>query len=62
MEPDDLRIDPGFEALRAHRAELLESIRALEQALLTATGRRELGKNGNAAPGSSRRISVNTSN
>ena len=33
MEPDDLQIDPGFEVLRAHRAELLESMRALEQAL-----------------------------
>ena len=40
MEPDDLQIDPGFEALRAHRAELLESMRALEQALAApATGR-----------------------
>lgn len=40
MEPDDRQIDPGFEALRAHRAELLESMRALEQALAApATGR-----------------------
>lgn len=40
MEPDDLGIDPGFETLRAHRAELLESMRALEQALAApATGR-----------------------
>jgi hemerythrin-like domain-containing protein len=40
MEPDDLQIDPGFEALRAHRAELLEAMRALEQALAApATGR-----------------------
>ena len=40
MGPDRPQIEPGFESLRAHRAELLESMRALEQAL--------------AAPGSGR--------
>jgi len=40
MEPDQPQIDPGFESLRAHRAELLESMRALEQALAApASGR-----------------------
>jgi len=40
MEPDQPQLDPGFESLRAHRAELLESMRALEQALAApATGR-----------------------
>ena len=40
MEPDQPQVDPGFESLRAHRAELLESMRALEQALAApATGR-----------------------
>ena len=40
MEPDTPQIDPGFASLRAHRAELLESMRALEQALAApATGR-----------------------
>ena len=40
MEPDQPQLDPGFESLRAHRAELLESIRALEQALAApAAGR-----------------------
>jgi hypothetical protein len=40
MEFDDVQTDPGLEALRAHRAELLESMRALELALaFPATGR-----------------------
>ena len=40
MEADRPQIDPGFESLRAHRAELLESMRALEQALAApASGR-----------------------
>ena len=40
MEPDTPQIDPGFASLRAHRAELLESMRALAQALAApATGR-----------------------
>ena len=40
MEPDNVQTDPGLEALRAHRAELLESMRALELALaFPATGR-----------------------
>ena len=39
MEPDLAR-DPGVEAVRRHRAELLESIRTLEQALAApAAGR-----------------------
>ncbi len=40
MGPDRPQIDPGFQSLRAHRAELLESMRALEQALAApASGR-----------------------
>ena len=40
MEPDNVQTDPGLESLRAHRAELLESMRALELALaMPATGR-----------------------
>ena len=33
MEPDSLQTDPGLESLRRHRAELRESMGALEQAL-----------------------------
>jgi hypothetical protein len=33
MEPDFVDIDPGLESLRVHRAELRESMGALEQAL-----------------------------
>jgi hypothetical protein len=33
MEPDSLHTDPGLETLRLHRAELRESMGALEQAL-----------------------------
>jgi hypothetical protein len=33
MEPDSLQTDPGLESLRQHRAELRESMDALEQAL-----------------------------
>ena len=44
MEPDQPKIDPGFESLRAHRAELLESMRALEQAVAApASGRPSAG-------------------
>ena len=40
MEPDQPQFDPGFASLRVHRAELVESMRALEQALAApATGR-----------------------
>lgn len=40
MEPDLAQTDPGLESLRLHRAELLESIRTLEQALAApAAGR-----------------------
>lgn len=43
MEPETTaRADPGFESLRLRRAELLQSIRALEQALASpAAGRVE---------------------
>lgn len=42
MEPHVPHTDPGIESLRLHRAELLESIRALEQALAApAAGRAE---------------------
>lgn len=40
MEPDHTQLDPGLASLRLHRAELLESMRALEQALAApAAGR-----------------------
>lgn len=42
MDPEPAVVDPGFQSLRVHRAELLESIRALEQALAApASGRAE---------------------
>ena len=40
MEPVQRQLDPGFASLRVHRAELFESMRAMEQALAApATGR-----------------------
>jgi hypothetical protein len=40
MEPDSPRTDPGLESLRLHRAELRESMSALEQSLASpAAGR-----------------------